>query len=164
MSHKTKFIKFGDNQAYVDANIADLVLNLWKLDLLTCNSCQDNPKGFVWIEFTSAYTAEEFLNLVAQYNDDDRDSIYQRILHDCDEWNKQTETWGGLPTDWKYDIHLDDFGRDPVIDDKNEHLSYTFTGKHMFNFSVSVRFPHRDVPFVKAQIKKAVAQKGAAKN
>jgi hypothetical protein len=34
--------------------IADLILDLWKLDLDTTNSCQDNPKGFVWIEFSTA--------------------------------------------------------------------------------------------------------------
>jgi hypothetical protein len=47
--HETKLIKYKDQQAQIDVEIANLVLNLWKLGLRTSNSCQDNvPKGFVW--------------------------------------------------------------------------------------------------------------------
>jgi hypothetical protein len=48
MNHKTRFIRYQDREADVDVEIADLVYNLWKLDLGTLNSCQDNvPAGFV---------------------------------------------------------------------------------------------------------------------
>jgi hypothetical protein len=36
--HETKLVKYRDEQAHIDVEIADLILNLWKLGLTTLNS------------------------------------------------------------------------------------------------------------------------------
>lgn len=45
----------------VDAGIAPLLLVLWDAEILTCNSCEENKPGIVWIEFYSASDAEKLL-------------------------------------------------------------------------------------------------------
>jgi hypothetical protein len=45
----------------VDAGIAPLLLVLWDAEILTCNSCEDNEPGIIWIEFYSASDAEKLL-------------------------------------------------------------------------------------------------------
>jgi hypothetical protein len=99
--HPTKLVQFGDQQADIDVDIADLVLNLWKLGLSTCNSCQDNgPERFVWIEFSLVCDAEKFLNFVAEYSEKPG-SVYDRM----------TRAWGNATDlDWQYSPGLDDFG------------------------------------------------------
>src|SRR6266478_2607913 len=101
--HETKLVKYRDEQAYIDVEIAELVLNLWKLGLTTTNSCQDNvPKGFVWIEFFSSHDAEMFLNYVAEYSEEPG-SVYDRM----------TRAWGDKTSrDWKYSLHIQDYGVD----------------------------------------------------
>jgi hypothetical protein len=146
--HETKLIKFEDQQAEIDVDIADLVLNLWKLGLRTSNSCQDGvPKGFAWIEFCSAWDAEMFLNLVAEYSEEPG-SVYDRM----------TRAWGDeTPLDWRYDCYRRDFGVNE--EELNDHeVTTSFSGTHDFRLSISVRFPRKDLHFVKQQIWKAVAR------
>jgi hypothetical protein len=149
--HKTKLIQFGDWQAKIDEDIADLVLNLWELGLITLNSCQDNvPKGFVWIEFRSALEAERFLNFVSEYSEEPG-SVYDRMTR---EWGDATAL------DWIYTLNLSNLGveHDPVSDDE---ILPRFTGRHAFHFSMSVRFPRQDLEFVKKQISKEVYKRNA---
>lgn len=144
--HRTKRVKYKDQEANVDIDIADLVLNLWKLGLHTLHSCQDNvPQGFIWIEFFSAGDAEEFLDFIAEYSED-LDSVYQRM---CRQWGDKT------PLDWQYEPHLRDYGVDERIVSDNE-ISSKFTGTHQFQFSMSVRFPRADLEFVKERMRTAL--------
>jgi hypothetical protein len=143
--HETKLVEFGDQRAEIDVDIADLVLNLWKLGLRTSNSCQDNvPKGFAWIEFCSVYDAETFLNLVAEYSEEPG-SVY----------NRMTRPWGDKThLDWIYSVCLTDFGVDIEYPD-DDTFTTMFTGEHDLRFSMSVRFPRKDLHFVTKQIWKA---------
>lgn len=146
--HKARLIKWKDQEAEIDIEIADLILNLWKLELDTFNSCQDDvPRGFVWIQFASAYDAEMFLNYVSEYSEEPN-SVYGRI----------TRAWGD-PTDldWLYTPHIEDYGVDEKVMDDDTILS-TFTGQHEIQFSISVRFPHSDLAFVEKRIRKALNQ------
>jgi hypothetical protein len=144
--HPTKLIKYNGEEAHIDVEIADLISNLWKLDLMTFNSCQDNvPKGFVWIEFGSVYDAEQFLNYVSEYSEES-ESVYCRITR---KWGDTTDL------DWQYATHIHDFGVDEELTDDDAFLE-TFTGKHEIHFSMSVRFPHSDLLFVEGQIRKAL--------
>ncbi len=44
----------------VDEGIAPLLKAIWNLGITTCNSCQENKPGLVWIEFLKAEDAEAF--------------------------------------------------------------------------------------------------------
>jgi len=78
--HKTKRVVWGHQEADIDCGIAKLVLELWKADIDTCNSCENNvPKGWVWIEFATTCDAAHFMSIVARVYDEDEDSLYQRI-------------------------------------------------------------------------------------
>jgi hypothetical protein len=145
--HEAKLIKFGDQEAEIDEEIADLVLNFWKLGLRTSNSCQDNvPKGFVWIEFCSVCDAEVFLSLVAEYSEE-YGSVYDRM----------TRAWGDRTAlDWQYNTDLTDFGVDLEYPNDDEFVP-RFTGKHDLRFSMSVRFPRQDLEFVKKRISTALS-------
>ena len=56
-----------ETEVQVDVEIAPLVQSLWKLDLCTFNSCQNNF-GYVWLHFPSD-DAVQFLTYVMQYGD-----------------------------------------------------------------------------------------------
>jgi hypothetical protein len=145
--HPTKRVKYKDLEADIDLDIADLVLNLWKLEVDTVNSCQDNAEtGFVWIAFDSTYGAEEFLNYVAEYSEEP-DSVYQRMNR---EWGDATLM------DWKYTPSLKDHGVDERVE-SDDTISSTFTGSHGFMFSMSVRFPRADLEFAKERISTAIS-------
>ena len=83
--HKTKSIKLdGKYTAKIDKKIADIIEFLWKIELETCLSCEDN-NGKVWIHFyedsykhfmQSAYI--EFKNLGGE------DTLYDFILDNCE--------------------------------------------------------------------------------
>jgi hypothetical protein len=45
----------------VDVGIAPLLLVLWDTEILTCNSCEENEPGIIWIEFYSPSDAEKLL-------------------------------------------------------------------------------------------------------
>ena len=49
--------------------IAPLILELWKAEIPTCQSCQDNPggSGFFWLQFDEQGALERFLNMVALF-------------------------------------------------------------------------------------------------
>lgn len=146
MKHKQVMIKHGDLEAKVDEKIADLILNLWKMDIITILSCQNNvPKNYVWIEFFSAEDAERFLNIVAEY-DEDMDSIYQNIVG----------RWSDLKHEWIYDVHPVDFGVTYDYDKNNKFVEKTFDGNHAFQFNIAIRFPNKHLQFVKDKVEKAV--------
>jgi hypothetical protein len=69
MIHEQVSIMWQDRQAEVDEELVPLILALWKLDIDTCNSCQENRPGIAWIEFLTSMDAEAFLKIVAPYPD-----------------------------------------------------------------------------------------------
>lgn len=136
MNHKTKLIQHEDMEAEVDLKIADLILNLWKLDLTTTNSCQDNnPKDWIWIEFASTLDAEQFLNICANEYSDDVDSLYNRIRQE----------WDGAKDSWKYSTCIDDYNVHQEIDEEDDSIIEISLGKPDFMFSMSIRFPAYDL-------------------
>lgn len=48
----------------VDAGIAPLLLALWDAEIFTCNSCEENEPGIIWIEFYSTKDSEKLLSLI----------------------------------------------------------------------------------------------------
>ncbi len=146
LKHPVKRVKYKNMEADIDVDIADLILNLWKLQIRTVNSCQDNvPRGFVWIEFAYASGAERFLTFVAEYSEDPY-SVYRRMYGDTT-----------APKGWRYRPHLEDFGVDIAV--INDTVSETFEGSHGFNFSMSVRFPRSDLKYVKERISESLRRR-----
>jgi hypothetical protein len=134
--HKTKRVVWGDREAYIDRGIASLILELWKADIDTCNSCENNvPRGWVWIEFTTAHDAESFLNIVAQDYDEDADSLYQRInrLWQGDDIDERK--------DWIYHVYPIDLSLEHAVDEVEGTCEIVPDGPAQFMFTVSIRFP-----------------------
>ena len=139
--HPTRTVSWGDVEAEIDVEIADLILDCWKAGLVTMNSCQDNSGGRVWIQFLTCGYAERFLDQVAVY-DESYTSLYNRIRH---AWDPPE----GLRPEvlWEYRVFPFDYGvHQEIIDDC--YIDETFLGQHDFEFSCSVRFPRTDLPVV----------------
>lgn len=145
--HKTAVVKWEHREAEIDEEIAPLVLELWKAEIETVNSCQDNfPKGYVWIQFGSAGDAEKFLDIVVTKFASGRHSLYQRVLG----------TWdctGLEPKDWEYSTHLDDCNLTFIPDDDSVSVTERHGGNPCFHFTLSIRFPGRDLKVVTERMK-----------
>jgi hypothetical protein len=118
----------GRRDAQIDVMIAPLIRKLWKLNIGTTNSCQENKPGIIWIQFSNPYSCARFLNMVAPLpnkkdlkNRNFFDTMYCRM------------TRGGFG-EWEYKVHVANFGEDYGIAD--------------FDFLVSLRFPQTDLPAV----------------
>jgi hypothetical protein len=68
--HNQVSITWQHRQAEVDEELAPVILALWKLGIDTCNSCQENQPGIVWIEFLTSMDAKSFLDIVAVHPDE----------------------------------------------------------------------------------------------
>jgi len=68
-NHKTVHVQHGGEAAEIDELIAPLILELWKAEIPTCQSCQDSPcgSGFFWLQFDEQGALERFLNMVALF-------------------------------------------------------------------------------------------------
>lgn len=142
--HKQVLVKHDLISLEVDEGIAPLFERLLKLNIKTLNSCEDNvPSGWMWVEFLSAYQAERFLNIIAKYSGETK-SLYNRIrqgwsLDDGkNNWDENNF--------WKYSAHPNDYGIDSTVEE--DCVIETFTGSHLFKFSISIRFPRTDLPEV----------------
>jgi len=168
---KRKLIKFGNREEDVDEGIADLILDCWKMDLTTFDSCQELLPNVVWIEF-DLYDGEKFINLIAKEYNEDKNSLYSRVSNiwkyekkdKLDDESKNlyegsssenTEAFG-KDNCWRYDIH-------PV------DMAYHFRQNHEDEFEdidldipevdikliLSIAFPKSDLKVVKSLIRDA---------
>lgn len=125
----------------VDTGIAPLLLALWDAGVMTCNSCQENEPGVMWIEFYSAEDAENFITLLMVALRDQivrrpegDDWLYLRILGEDGEEREP----------WRYEVH-------PNV--CREHLNsdafdLDISALSAIAFTVSIRFPAADYPKV----------------
>jgi hypothetical protein len=140
--HKQVPISWGNKSALVDEGIAPLILELWKADLVTINSCEDPRPGIMWVQFLTAEDAATFLNIVAEY-EDDVDSQYNRI-------NPRWRPLDGelSAPEWEYDAWPDDGGIDEGEDEAGECQESHPPRPNDFSFILSIRFPRTDLPVV----------------
>lgn len=146
------FNPFLENHLDIDKNIAELIECLWKLDIKTTNSCENNvPVDYVWIKFFSGVDAETFLEIIGKhiykdkadkYEDDD---LYQRIKRSTNE----------RPNQWLYSCELVDYSESIINDDVV--MDNEFGG---FFISISVRFPQKDYPVVLNALKQELNTEG----
>ena len=81
--HPTVRIIYGDQEADVDKQIAPLIKEMWKAGIETYQSCQDNPPGWIWIQFMSSHELEKFLSIIGDYADT-LGSLHDRMRHGYD--------------------------------------------------------------------------------
>jgi hypothetical protein len=117
----------------VDEGIAPLLKAIWNLGIITCNSCQENKPGLIWIEFLQAEDAEAFLTRVISGLDpvnspEANNWLYSRIT--------------GQNEGWKYNAHPHDFRE--YIDEKNGIAELNASETCGITLSISIRFPVED--------------------
>lgn len=142
VEHKTRRVKWGHREAEIDEGIADLILEIWKAGIGTCNSCEDNvPKGYVWIEFIDASSAERFLDIVVNRYSDSWSSLYQRVY---DPWSD----FGDIrPKGWHFRVLPFDFSTEDRFVDEDT-IETVSLGPPSMSFTLSVRFPRTDLATV----------------
>jgi hypothetical protein len=122
----------------IDKKIAPLISELWKANIMTSNSCENNvPDEFIWIQFEDLRDYKKFLNII--------------FLHErCDNEILQRAIRGNSENDcWRYDMSLDtdyETNEDGYMIDDDCECEYIEIG-------VSVRFPQKDLDFVHTKIK-----------
>ena len=113
----------------IDKEISKLINLLWKLDIVTLNSCQEIKTGIMWIQFPFYY-GEIFVHILCSELNH-QDPLLKRVLSDSP---------GNA---WEYDLSL----RDYSAMDYSENDS-TFNKKPAVSFNLSVFFPNEDYPKV----------------
>lgn len=133
-NHRQVTVSANGMTADVDEDLAGLIPALWKADILTVMSCQDNvPAGYVWLMFASAIDAEMFVDMVVQGFDEELDSLWSRAYGENDlegDWFMRV----GPRDDFAY---LEDVGDDDV--------RWVSEGRPRCRLEVSVRFPRTDL-------------------
>lgn len=135
IEHKqTAILNTASNQQIeVDEGIAPLLLAIWNLGISTCNSCQENKPGIVWIEFLAAEDAEAFLTRIISgldpLNTPEADNwLYSRII--------------GAKEGWQYNAHPHDTRE--YINEESGIMELDATESCGITLSMSVRFPAED--------------------
>lgn len=117
----------------VDEGIAPLLKAMWDLGIETCNSCQENTPGIIWIEFSRVGDAEIFLTRIASgldpVNSPATDNwLYSRII--------------GQNGGWQYNAHPHDSRE--YINEENGALELNVSEACKIALSISIRFPIKD--------------------
>ncbi|MCJ7444764.1 MAG: transposase [Methanotrichaceae archaeon] len=138
--HKQKEVFYPGHHEFieVDTIIAPLLQAIWNAGVRTCNSCEENEPGIIWIEFYSIEDLEKFLKIIIlslgnEINDhpEANDWFCYRVLGYCGERLKP----------WHYDAHPNIIPKRP-----NQKKIYS---RNIFScnieISVSLRFPKEDL-------------------
>jgi len=125
----------------VDVGIAPLLFILWDAEILTCNSCEENAPGIIWIEFYSASDTEKLLLSIIK-------ALGERIHShpEANDWfcYRILGQDGNRLKPWIYDAHPNVY---PMkFNQKNIYSKDLAACK--VEFSVSLRFPKEDYTIV----------------
>jgi hypothetical protein len=117
----------------VDEGIAPLLKAIWDSGIVTCNSCQENKPGIIWIEFLAAEDAEAFLTRIISGLDpinspDAEDWLYPRMM--------------GANGGWQYTAHPHDAREH--IDEEIGTMELSASKSCGIGLSISIRFPVKD--------------------
>ena len=115
--HHEVHVTFGDQHADIDKAIAPLVKEMWRAGIVTSQSCQDSPSGWIWLEFVSSFALEKFLNIVGDY-DSAVGSLHDRMLHGYDRLG------GPRVGQWRFEAIVHDLGVNIVEDGAEEREEY----------------------------------------
>jgi len=133
------------NDIDIDKNIKKLIKLIWKCDIDTNNSCEDNvPKNYIWISFDSYNDFYKFISIITINLDPD---TFDRILY-----SQESDL-----DSWIYDINMNDSRLFKDFDDSNDsehenYMEYHNNHPYIIEPSFSVRFPKKDYNFVCNQL------------
>ena len=144
--HQTVRISHEDQEADVDKQIAPLIKQMWKAGIETYQSCQDNPPGWVWIQFASSHELERFLSIIGDY-EAALGSLHDRMRHGYDR------IAGPRVGQWHYVVVADDLAVDEV-DTEAGDTQEICVGPPDFMLLIGVHFPHADLPQVFRRMKR----------
>ncbi|NPV62509.1 MAG: hypothetical protein HPY61_07750 [Methanotrichaceae archaeon] len=121
----------------VDEGIAPLLQAIWRSRIATCNSCQENRPGIIWIEFPRAEDAESFLTCIVSGLDsascpEEDGWLYARMMGQAE----------GRYASWQYRAHPHDFRED--VDWERGTVELKASEPCAIALSVSIRFPVQD--------------------
>jgi hypothetical protein len=145
-AHKTVTVRVGIMEAQIDVGLAPLIEEIWKADILTLNSSEENHPGIAWIEFRSSDDASRFLDIVAGEYDDDLRGLYNRIRQEWDDSD------GPVEGTWDFAIYPVDRSVDQWITDE-DMIEEEPIGPPDFDFTVSIRFPREDLELLLARMR-----------
>jgi hypothetical protein len=137
-----------------DAELAPLMLALWRGGWDTVRSCQEHTTGKVWLAFPAARYAEVFLDVVAAHAPEHSD-LWLRAkawgFGPCGERSEPLED-GVSPADaWEYHV--------TVVDGSYDAMTGRFIDtRPNFQLGISVLFPRNDLPEVLARLEAALSQ------
>ena len=117
----------------VDEGVAPLLKAIWDFGIRTCNSCQENKPGTIWIEFLKSEDMEAFLTRIISGLDLGNSSevdnwLYSRIIGEN----------GG----WQYKAHPHDFRE--YINEEKGTVELNTSEPCGISLSISIRFPVGD--------------------
>ncbi len=151
--HKQTTVYYPGYQDFieVDERIAPLLVTLWDAKLRTCNSCEENEPGKIWIEFYSMKDVERLLTILIK-------SLGNRVHKhpEINDWfcyrilGHEVE---GLSS-WHYDAYPNLSPTGP--NQRNIYPKKIFESR--VELSVSVRFPKEDNQIVIDLVTKYVSK------
>ena len=145
VKHRQIHITVGDQHADIDKEIVPLIREIWRADIVTLQSCQDSPPGWIWLEFASSFDVEKFLDIIGAY-ESTVGSFHDRILQGYDRISRPRVG------QWRYEAIVHDLGVDIVEDGAGEREEYA--GSPDFAVFISVTLPSSDLPQVLARLKR----------
>ncbi len=138
--HNQTTVYYPGEQEYieVDEAIAPLLISLWKNKIKTCNSCQENEPGIIWIEFYSMKDVERLLTIMVR-------SLGDRInAHpEANDWfcyrilGHEGEGLAG----WRYEAYPNLFS---LASEQGDGVFPQGIFESKVELSVSIRFPVED--------------------
>lgn len=197
--HPFKWMVYEGEKIRIDRDIAPLLSSIWELGIHTTNSCQGvcsrhckhkvihtklktgellsekiktpECRNRVWIAFASARDLERFINLVAVYEKDVREGMYELIngWGSHDEWKRGKFRCIKHPDNWEYIHHMPNRGiRDHVERFPNNipgepKYYYAFVEddcpKNNFRMQPQLQFPRKHLPYVMERLEAALQRK-----
>lgn len=152
-------------QAKVGKGLAPLILSLWKNDIHTFESWQNEVTGRVSVGFVASFCAVAFLNIV-NINPDMREcrSVGGTLYYgDLPFWQTlyQRTILSASDDAWKYRVTPQNWVPDPDPI-KGQMLKFPGGGTCNFEFMVRIDFPTSDLPIILERLTAALAKRATS--
>lgn len=197
--HHFKWMLYQGQKIRIDRDIVPLLTSMWELGIGTTNSCQGvcsrnchkvthtklkdgtiysdykrtaDCKSRIWIAFDSAKSLERFTNLVAVYEKDNRDSMYELIngWSSHDEWKRGKFRCIPNPDNWEHIHHMPNLGvrfhveRFPnnIPSEPKYYHAYVDDDcpRNNFRMEPQIKFPRKHLSYVMERLNLALQRKG----
>lgn len=148
--HKAVPVRYGDQEAQVDEQIAPLILAMWRAGIRTYQSCQSKPEGWVWLQFDCSHEVERWLSIVGD-DAEPGDSLHERLWCGYDGE-------GGF-NQWEFRLVVFDPESEEIVDEDGG-IETIQLGPPDFLVLTCIHFPQSDLPTVMARLNAYNARHG----